>query len=156
MRERKKRKKIMKNETKLKKLEAWLDENNFSHHVPRSLERGVKGSPNLIITPFGHHRINVKLEGEDDSLFYDRHRGKHPVFIRDSETPKFVLEKVQNVIIELMKKENGVWKLDSIDSQISLSADNTVCRERYPTFETARQAADRIDDQAYIKEARFA
>ena len=28
-------------------------------------------------------------------------------------------------------------------------------RERYPTFETARQAADSIDDQAYIKEARF-
>lgn len=97
----------MKNETKLKKLEAWLDENNFSHHVPHSLERGVKGSPNLIITPFSHHRINVKLEGEDDSLFYDRHRGKHPVFIRDSEAPKFVLEKVQNVIIELMKKENA-------------------------------------------------
>lgn len=103
----KRMKKNMKNETKLKKLEAWLDENNFSHHVPRSLERGVKGSPNLIITPFGNHRINVKIAGDDDSLFYDRHRGKHPVFIRDSETPKFVLEKVQNVIIELMKKENA-------------------------------------------------
>ena len=107
----KRRKKIMKNVTKLKKLEAWLDENNFSHHVPRSLERCVKGSPNLIITPFGHHRINVKLEGEDDSLFYDRHKHKNPVFIRDSEAPKFVLEKVQNVIIELMKKENAFTQL---------------------------------------------
>ena len=111
MRERKKKKKIMKNVTKLKKLEAWLDENNFSHHVPRSLEIGVKGSPNLIITPFGHHRINVKLEGGDDSLFYDRHKRKNPVFIRDSEAPKFVLEKVQNVIIELMKKENAFTQL---------------------------------------------
>ena len=107
----KRRKKNMKNETKLKKLEAWLDENNFSHHVPSSLERGVKGSPNLIITPFGNHRINVKIEGDDDSLFYVRHMGKHPVFIRDSETPKFVLEKVQNVIIELMKKENAFTQL---------------------------------------------
>ena len=59
----KRRKKIMKNVTKLKKLEAWLYENNFSHHVPGALDRGVKGSPNLIITTFGHHRINVKLEG---------------------------------------------------------------------------------------------
>ena len=101
----------MKNVTKLKKLEAWLDENNFSHHVPRSLEIGVKGSPNLIITTFGHHRINVKLEGDDDSLFYDRHKCKNPVFIRDSEAPKFVLEKVQNVIIELMKKENAFTQL---------------------------------------------
>ena len=101
----------MKNETKLKKLEAWLDENNFSHHVPRSLERGVKGSPNLIITPLGEYRINVKIEGDDDSLFYDRHKCKNPVFIRDSEAPKFVLEKVQNVIIELMKKQNAFEQL---------------------------------------------
>lgn len=66
----------------------------------------------------------------------------------------------RDTITATMKKENGVWKLDSIDSQISLSAavpaDDEVCRERYPTFETARQAADSIDDQAYIKEARFA
>ena len=101
----------MKNETKLKKLEAWLDENNFSHHVPRSLDKGVKGSPNLIITTFANHRINVKLEGEDDRLSYDRHKRKNPVFIRDSEDPKFVLEKVQNVIIELMKKDNSFIQL---------------------------------------------
>ena len=66
----------------------------------------------------------------------------------------------RDTITATMKKENGVWKLDSIDSQISLSAavpsDDEVCRERYPTFETARQVADSIDDQAYIKEARFA
>lgn len=56
----------------------------------------------------------------------------------------------RDTITATMKKENGVWKLDSIDSQISLSAavpaDDEVCRERYPTFETARQAADSIDD----------
>ena len=62
----------------------------------------------------------------------------------------------RDTVTATMKKENGEWKLDSIDSQISLPADNAVCRERYPTFQTARQAADRIDDQAYIKEARFA
>ena len=66
----------------------------------------------------------------------------------------------RDTITATMKKENGAWKLDSIDSQISLSAavpaDDEVCRERYPSFETARQAADSIDDQAYIKEARFA
>lgn len=61
----------------------------------------------------------------------------------------------RDTVTATMKKENGEWKLDSIDSQISLPADNAVCRERYPTFETARQAADRIDDQTYIKEARF-
>ena len=66
----------------------------------------------------------------------------------------------RDTITATMKKENGVWKLDSIDSQTSLlaavPANDEICRERYPTFETARRAADSIDDQAYIKEARFA
>ena len=44
-------------------------------------------------------------------MLYDRHKRKNPVFIRDSEAPKFVLEKVQNVIIELMKKENAFTQL---------------------------------------------
>lgn len=101
----------MKNETKLKKLVKWLDENNFSHFVPHSYSKGVKGSSNLIILPVGKYKINVKIEGEDDVLFYERHKAHHPVFIRDSETPKFVLEKVQNVIIELMKKQNALEQL---------------------------------------------
>lgn len=65
----------------------------------------------------------------------------------------------RDTITATMKKENGVWKLDSIDSQISLlaavPANDEICRERYPTFQMARQAADSINDQSYIKEARF-
>lgn len=65
----------------------------------------------------------------------------------------------RDTITAIMKKESGAWKLDSMDSQISLSAavpaDDEVCRERYPTFQMARQAADSINDQTYIKEARF-
>lgn len=101
----------MKNETKLKKLVKWLDENNISYFVPHSYSKGKKGSSNLIILPVGEYKINVKIEGEDDILFYKRHKSYNPVFIRDSETPKFVLEKVQNVIIELMKKQNALEQL---------------------------------------------
>lgn len=105
----------MKNENKLKKLVSWLDENNISYFVPKSYSKGKKGSSNLIILPVGKYKINVKIEGEDDVLFYNRHKTSHPVFIRDSETPKFVLEKVQNVIIELMKKQNAIEQLSPLE-----------------------------------------
>ena len=65
----------------------------------------------------------------------------------------------RDTITATMKKENGVWKLDSIDSQTSLLAavptNDEIFREHYPTFQMARQAADSINDQTYIKEARF-
>lgn len=78
--------------------------------------------------------------------------------ISGNSEQKFSVELPVNrdTITATMKKENGEWKLDSIDSQISLPADNEVGGEHYPTFEAARQAADNIDDQAYIKEAGFA
>lgn len=65
----------------------------------------------------------------------------------------------RDTITAIMKKESGAWKLDSIDSQTSLlaavPANDEICRKRYPTFQMARQAADSINDQTYIKEARF-
>lgn len=55
--------------------------------------------------------IAVKIEGEDDTLFFNKHkRGKHPFFIRTSETPKFVIEKMQNLITRMMLiQQNISW-----------------------------------------------
>lgn len=37
------------------------------------------------------------------SCFFNKHkRGRHPFFIRSSETPKFIIEKMQNLIISVM------------------------------------------------------
>lgn len=56
-------------------------------------------------------RIYIKLQGEDDELFYKTHHiGVHPIFIRDGETPKFVLEKVQNTIIKIMQKKQAAFE----------------------------------------------
>lgn len=87
----------MKNETKLKKLMSFLDENGIKYTTPRKRK---EGSAHLFI---GQYMIAVKIEGEDDTLFFNKHkRGKHPFFIRTSETPKFIIEKMQNLITKMM------------------------------------------------------
>ena len=49
--------------------------------------------------------IFIKISGDDDAKFFNRHKYYYPIFIRDNETPKFVLEKVQNTIIKSMKEK---------------------------------------------------
>ena len=54
-------------------------------------------------------RIMVKVsEGkEKDDIFYNNVKYHfHPLFIREIETKEFVLEKMQNLIIDLMKKQH--------------------------------------------------
>ena len=77
----------MKNETKLKKLIQWLEENKIQYVLPT---RKQKGSSDLFIVEY---LISVKIEHK---------RGRHPFFIRSSETPKFIIEKMQNLIISVM------------------------------------------------------
>ena len=87
----------MKNETKLKKLMSFLDENGIKYTTPRKRK---EGSAHLFI---GQYMISVKIEGKDDTLFFDKHkRGKHPFFISTSETPKYIIEKMQNLITRMM------------------------------------------------------
>lgn len=91
----------MKNINKLERLKAYLKENNLAYTTPKNGH--CAGHCDLYITA---HRIAVRvmLEGEDDDQeFYQRHKvADYPVFIRTSDTPKFVIEKVQNTIIKSM------------------------------------------------------
>lgn len=51
-------------------------------------------------------RVAIKVDGEDRYHFYKTHKGRsYPVFIRDEDLPKFVLEKVLNTIVKSMMKE---------------------------------------------------
>ena len=58
----------MKNETKLKKLMSFLDENGIKYTTPRKRK---EGSAHLFI---GQYMIAVKIEGEDDTLFFNKHK----------------------------------------------------------------------------------
>lgn len=54
----------MKNETKLKKLIQWLEENKIQYVLPT---RKQKGSSDLFIVEY---LISVKIESDDDKLFF--------------------------------------------------------------------------------------
>lgn len=87
----------MKNETKLKNLMSFLDENGIKYTTPRKRK---EGSAHLFIVQY---MIAVKIEGEDDALFFNKHKiGKHPFFIRTSETPKYIIDKMKNLITKMM------------------------------------------------------
>ena len=90
----------MKNETKLKKVIALLEENNVKYRQHKNVWFGHSD----VFLP--DTRVAIKIDGEDRKRFYETHKGKcYPVFIRDEDTPKFVLEKVQNTIVKSMMKE---------------------------------------------------
>ena len=79
----------MKNETKLKKVIAFLQENNIKYRHP---EKVLFGHSDLFLPDT---RVAIKIDGEDSIRFYDTHkRSCFPVFIREEDTPKFEIEKV--------------------------------------------------------------
>lgn len=91
----------MENKEKLKALIAFLTENNLNfeeNHFSRSKKINI----DLVVYPY---RIAVHLSDDTDKVFFNKtKRHYHPFFIRDNESVEFVLEKMQNCIIDEMKK----------------------------------------------------
>lgn len=98
----------MKNETKLKKLILWLDDNNIKHEVPTEPHGSHVMKPDLIVWATDDLHIHVMIDNGDAELvekFFNEYKSLAPFFIRSSETPSYILEKMQNTIIKLMKKQ---------------------------------------------------
>lgn len=88
----------MKNSTKLEKVKQFLDENSIKYE-----EREKRFGHSDLWIPKA--RVAVKIEGEDSREFFSTHkRTCYPLFIRDEETPSFVLEKLQATIIRSMQE----------------------------------------------------
>lgn len=98
----------MKNVNKLERLKSFLDKEGIEYMIPKVCDK--PGYYNLYITKY---RIAVKVthEGEeDDQVFYERFkRTFYPVFIRTSDTPKFVIKKVQNTIVKAMTVQQEAY-----------------------------------------------
>lgn len=90
----------MSNKEKLEAVIAFLKENNLEfeeNHFSKSQNINI----DLLVKPY---RIAVHLSNEHDKMFYKRtKRTYHPFFIRENETVEFVLEKMQNCLIDEMK-----------------------------------------------------
>ena len=91
----------MKNETKLKKLMGWLDKNNIEYRCPlgeMSKYKRRKRS-DLFIPRF---TVSVRIDDDYTQKWYRTHYNRNPVVIRDTDTPKFLIEKIQNTITRVM------------------------------------------------------
>ena len=90
------------NEKKLEAVKDWLRENNIKYLEAHDLNKSLKADmwiPSLMIA------VHV---GEDDGFYKKTYRWCKPFFIRDNETLKFVIEKIQNCcydqIIKMQRK----------------------------------------------------
>lgn len=129
----------MKNETKLKKVIAFLEENNVKYRQHKNVWFGHSD----VFLP--DTRVAIKIDGEDRKRFYETHKGKcYPVFIRDEDAPKFVLEKVQNTIVKsMMKEQELLMRKKQKEENRRINAEQMkLCAERKAAME-ARKAARR-------------
>ncbi len=95
----------MTNNEKLEALRTFLIENKIAFS-PYKGKLAV--TPELFIPKY---KIMVKLsEGKDkdDEFFHTVKRKYRPLFIRDTDSVDFVLEKMQNLIIDIMKVRHNI------------------------------------------------
>lgn len=132
----------MKNETKLERVKQFLDENGikYEHRKKR------RGQSDIWIHKY---RIAIKIDGDDREEFYQKHmRTTLPVFIRDCDTPKFVIEKVQNTIIKsMMRAQRHLEKKEQ-------ARQNEAESMRLHEEKIARKAAERLKWERMHKHKR--
>ena len=92
----------MTNEEKLEKLKEWLKDNNvpFKENY-ESRSQGIRFD--LRVEKL---LIAVIISSErDNEIFHRIKRTYAPFFIRESESPEFIIEKMQNCIVDRMLKQ---------------------------------------------------
>lgn len=94
----------VKNTTKLKKSMVWLDENSIEYKANEK-ERGkhYRHKKSDLFIP--KYVISVKIDDSRTQKWYKKHLSRNPVIIRDADTPKFVIEKIQNTIVRVMQEQ---------------------------------------------------
>lgn len=94
----------MKNQTKLKRLMAWLEENGIEYKAIEEWRgKYYRWMRSDLFIP--KYIVSVKIDDERTQKWYWRHRSRNPVVIRDTDTPKFVIEKVKNAIATSMIRQ---------------------------------------------------
>lgn len=83
----------MTNKEKLEAVKNFCRENNIDFTERKKPE----GLCDVFLTKF---YVAIHISNEKDAEFYERYKGKNPVFIREEESVEFIIEKVQNTIIK--------------------------------------------------------
>lgn len=132
----------MKNETKIEKLKKWIAENHL--WCRRGRRAGQVGHSDLFLPKY---RIYIKISTtpEEDAIFWERHHiCCSPIFIRDNETPKFCLEKLQNTIIKVMQIKNKKY-LKRKEQESKANESNTEIRERQKRDDNSQRATKKAN-----------
>ena len=96
----------MTNKEKLEDLKVFLTENGI-----KFIEGYKSGLHVLMDLKLPDYMIAVHLSDDKDDEFYHRtFRQYKPFFIRESETPDFIIEKMQNCITDIMVKRQKIYE----------------------------------------------
>lgn len=88
------------NEQKLEAVKKFLTENNIRFAMDAPIKKYT------VALWIKKYRILVHLSDAHDQDFYNAvKRSFKPFFIREEESKEFVLEKMQNCIIDIMKQQ---------------------------------------------------
>jgi len=93
----------MNNEEKLECLKNWLTENGYKFILDSNHKKAGVHFDLLVVD----YAIIVKMVNNTDeevSYFQSVRNYGHPLFIRESETAEFVIEKMNNTIVRIHKK----------------------------------------------------
>lgn len=102
----------MKNETKLTKVYEWLKGNGYNPHICKKYKKKKSADFTALAFKVGdYHDVEIKIESGNDKEWYEAHKRYNPIFIRKGESPKFVISKVQDVIIKVMTKTQAYLML---------------------------------------------
>lgn len=105
-----KKKKPMTNKEKLDEVVKFLEKEDIDFVLR---PENVRMKSNLYIPKW---KIGVKLEGDDNERYFQTHkRCLSVIFIRESETAEFVLEKLQTVIVRRMMAAQRKFLKKSIE-----------------------------------------
>lgn len=96
----------MSNSEKLEALKAFLKENGIEYE-----ENHWSHCKTMIDLQIKRLMIAVHLSDDSDEVFHDKvKRHYKPFFIRDNESIDFILEKMQNCIVERMVWQQKQWE----------------------------------------------
>lgn len=83
----------MTKEEKLESIKKYLDDKGIEYSLPK------KENPLCHLYVKGHYNIAVHMSnGQNDDFFKKYRDNARPLFIRDEETPDFIIEKMKNLM----------------------------------------------------------
>lgn len=86
---------------KLAAIRGFLRANGMTWMQYKNADKQPKADMRII-----EHDVNIRVarDEEGDQMFYKHYRHRNPVFVRPTDTVDFVVEKVQNAVINAMHK----------------------------------------------------